>query len=54
MIKENHYKSLKVHISNLIAGISEHQDDIPANIIDQISEEYFCSLPFSGSMKVDG
>jgi arginyl-tRNA synthetase len=41
MIRDNHYNSLKDHISNLITGISEHQEDLPDNIIDQISEEYY-------------
>lgn len=41
MIKENHYNSLKGHISNLLAGISEHQENLPEEIVDQISQDYY-------------
>ena len=37
--------SLMDHISNLISGISKHQNDLPDEIIDLISEEYYQDAP---------
>lgn len=43
MIRDTHYNSLKNHISNLLSGISNHQKDLPDEIISQILRMYFGS-----------
>ena len=41
MIHENHYKALKQHINNLIGGIKSHSDDLPKELSERISVEYY-------------
>ena len=41
MIHENHYKALKQHINKLIGGIESHVDDLPKELSERISVEYY-------------
>lgn len=41
MIRENHYKSLKRHVRNLLYGLSIHQEGLLEGIDPKISEAYY-------------
>jgi len=41
MIKENHYNSLKRHISDLLQGLTNHREELPEGVESYISEEFY-------------
>jgi predicted nucleic acid-binding Zn-ribbon protein len=41
MIRDNHYQSLKRHITSFMTGLSQYGEDLPQEVALTFSEEYY-------------